>query len=82
MAKGIKFSFTTEKTPWIEIKEGKRPDDDFTDGTPLIFDAEHDRHARYDLYDMYGMLFPYGDTSKTPIMYFRHTQKNYYRFGS
>ncbi len=82
MAKEIKFNFTKDKTPWIEVKEGRRPDDDFTDGTPSIFDTDHDKHAIYDLYDMYGMLFPYGDISKTPIMYFRHTQKNYYRFGS
>lgn len=51
---------------------------------PSQFDNEYDDYARVVLLDSYCMLFPDGDATKKPYVYFRHTDvaKNKYRFGN
>lgn len=82
MAKEVAFKNVSDQKFFVECLEASQASvDDMTDGVPKVFDNDFDDHAKYVMIDMYGMLFPDCDTSKKPVMFFRHTNKEKYRFG-
>lgn len=80
MAKKIEFFNTSGQALYVELGEKCS----FVTDTPACFDNAFDGHARLSLIDVYSMLFPNGDTTQKPFLYFRHTDigKNKYRFGN
>lgn len=59
----------------------KRYEADFLEIEPKAFDNDLDGHASLCLNDMYGSLYYEGKEAEKPIMFFRHSNADSYRFG-
>lgn len=59
----------------------KQYQEDFLAIEPKIFDNDLDGHASLCLSDMYGSLYYEGKENEKPIMFFRHSNPDSYRFG-
>ncbi len=64
---------------YIEIKD--EYDEDFLKDNPLVFNNKEDDFAKFCLTDVWGSLYYEDKLNEKPISYFRHSNKNSYRFG-
>ena len=80
MTKGVKFTNTSGQALFAEA--GKV--DNLLDKHAEVFENGFDGFPELGLLDTYGMVFPEGDVSKKPIIYFRHAdaKKGQFRFAN
>ena len=77
-----KATFNNDGFYALMVENG--PVNNLIESVPSQFQNPYDGNARVVLLDSYCMLFPNGNVSNKPYVYFRHTDvaKNAYRFGN
>lgn len=80
MANSVTFKNTSGQTMFVEA--GIR--NNLLDLHADAFENEFDGYPELGLLDFYGMIFPNGDATQKPILYFRHADaaKGKYRFAN